>query len=77
MEEQSHHRKIELQSQADLQFLEGNIRRAAKSKIDLHLPLSAAPEGEDALRKRVESEVDAVSLFRPMPSLKRSERKKK
>ena len=64
MEEQSHHRRVELQSPADLQFLEANVRRAARQKIDLHLPPAAAPEGEeDALRRRVEKEVDDVSLL--------------
>jgi kinetochor protein Mis14/NSL1 len=51
----SAHRKIELQSPADLSYLIANVSRAARSKIDTHLPPDAAPEsGEDALRRRVE-----------------------
>ena len=51
----SAHRKIELQSPADLTYLIANVSRAARSKIDTHLPPDAAPEsGEDALRRRVE-----------------------
>ena len=53
------HRKIELQSPADLTYLIANVTRAAREKIDTHLPPDAAPEGEDALRKRVEQLVDA------------------
>jgi hypothetical protein len=51
----SAHRKIELQSPADLTYLIANVSRAARAKIDTHLPPDAAPEsGEDALRRRVE-----------------------
>ena len=51
----SAHRKIELQSPADLSYLIANVSRAARAKIDTHLPPDAAPEsGEDALRRRVE-----------------------
>ncbi|KAI9868453.1 MAG: hypothetical protein M1813_005897 [Trichoglossum hirsutum] len=49
-----HHRKIELQSPEDLRYLIDNVSRRAREKIDLNLPPSAAPEGEDALRRRVE-----------------------
>ncbi|KAK5295726.1 hypothetical protein LTR16_000709, partial [Cryomyces antarcticus] len=52
------HRKIELQSPSDLSYLVQNVSRAARQKIDLHLPPSAAPEGEDALRRRVEELVE-------------------
>lgn len=53
------HRRIELQSPADLLYLRSNASRAARQKIDLHFPPSAAPElGEDAMRKRVEELVD-------------------
>lgn len=54
------HRKIELQSPADLTYLIANVTRAAREKIDRHLPPDAAPEGagEDAMRKRVEELVD-------------------
>ncbi|KAF2147282.1 uncharacterized protein K452DRAFT_217512 [Aplosporella prunicola CBS 121167] len=53
------HRRIELQAPADLAYLVANAKRAARQKIDLHLPPSAAPEGgEDVLRRRVEELVD-------------------
>ncbi|KAI7170894.1 hypothetical protein D0869_10205 [Hortaea werneckii] len=52
------HRKIELQSPADLTYLIANVSRAAREKIDKHLPPDAAPEGEDAMRRRVEQLVE-------------------
>ncbi|KAF2835648.1 hypothetical protein M501DRAFT_324567 [Patellaria atrata CBS 101060] len=53
------HRKIELQAPGDLAFLEQNARKAARERIDLHLPPSAAPVGgEDKLRGRVEELVE-------------------
>ena len=53
------HRKVELQSPADLAYLIANVSRAARTKIDTHLPPDAAPEsGEDALRRRVEALVE-------------------
>ncbi|KAK5714533.1 hypothetical protein LTR15_010715 [Elasticomyces elasticus] len=54
------HRKIELQSPADLTYLIANVARAAREKLDKHLPPDAAPEGEDAMRKRVEELVDDI-----------------
>lgn len=36
-----HHRKIELQSHADLTYLQSNLAQAAREKLDLHFPLSA------------------------------------
>ncbi|KAE9369517.1 hypothetical protein N431DRAFT_307864, partial [Stipitochalara longipes BDJ] len=45
------HRKIELQSPDDLQYLVSNIRRAANEKIDKDLP---PIEGEDKMRECVE-----------------------
>ena len=48
------HRRIELQSPQALTYLIANVSRAARTKIDTHLPPDAAPEGEDAMRKRVE-----------------------
>jgi kinetochor protein Mis14/NSL1 len=56
------HRKIELQSPDDLTFLMDNVSRLARDRIDLHLPPSAAPEGEDALRRRVEELVQEVTV---------------
>ena len=60
------HRKIELQSPADLNFLKANATRAAREKIDLHFPPSAAPTtGDDAMKKRVEELVDQVCIANP------------
>ena len=59
---ESAHRKIELQSPLDLQYLIANVQRAAREKLDRHLPPDAAPQGEDAMRKRVEELVDEVGF---------------
>ena len=62
------HRKIELQSPEDLQYLVSNIRRAANEKIDKDLP---PIEGEDKMRRRVEELVHDVRgslLLPPMSS---------
>ncbi|KAF2495294.1 hypothetical protein BU16DRAFT_618134 [Lophium mytilinum] len=66
----AHHRRIELQSPLDLSHLQTAISSAAAAKIDLHLPPSAAPLGEDALRANVEARVaqfvdDTWRLCRP------------
>lgn len=37
----AHHRKIELQSHGDLTYLQRNLAKAAREKLDLHFPLSA------------------------------------
>jgi len=59
------HRKIELQAPADLTYLIANLSRAAREKLDKHLPPDAVPEGgEDAMRKRVEELVDEVRAVR-------------
>lgn len=58
----SEFRKVELQSPADLQYLEATAKRAAREKIDRALPPSAAANGSsgegDVLRRRVEELVD-------------------
>jgi kinetochor protein Mis14/NSL1 len=54
------HRKIELQSPDDLQYLVSNIRRAANQKIDKDWP---PIEGEDKIRERVEELVHSVCLL--------------
>ncbi|XPS97011.1 hypothetical protein M3J09_006255 [Ascochyta lentis] len=59
---QSEHRKIELQAPGDLSYLTTQIRAAARSKLDLHLP--AQPSDADALaaddlRAQTETLVDA------------------
>lgn len=67
------HRRVELQSPADLQHIRANASRAARAKIDLHFPPRAAtapttstddavavpPTDDDPLRKRVEELVQA------------------
>ena len=58
----AHHRKIDLQSASDLTYLLNNIKAAAKEKLDLAIPPSAAPEGEDAYRSKVEELVQDVRL---------------
>ena len=60
MEIESAHRRIELQSPADLHYLRSNARRAAKRIIDQSLPPAAAPDAgeEDELRRDVEGLVD-------------------
>lgn len=56
----STHRKIELQSPADLTYLHANATLAAREKLDLHFPPSAAPEdNNDTMKSRVEEMVDA------------------
>lgn len=55
----SEHRKIDLQSPADLTYIHNHISRAARDKIDRALPPAAAPQGEDdKLRRRVEELVE-------------------
>ena len=53
----SEFRKVELQSSADLQHLIETAKRAARQKIDLAFPQSAASH-DDELRRRVETLVD-------------------
>jgi kinetochor protein Mis14/NSL1 len=56
---ESEHRKIELQSPADLTFLTTQLRTAARRKLDLHLPPVSDTSEPDELRKTVEELVDA------------------
>ena len=58
----AHYRKILLQSPSDLTYLLNNIKAAAQQKIDLAIPPSAAPKGEDAYRSKVEELVQEVTL---------------
>ncbi|OJJ99228.1 hypothetical protein ASPACDRAFT_1856797 [Aspergillus aculeatus ATCC 16872] len=59
----SHHRKIELQSPADLTYLYGNTVALSRQKLDLHLPPSANPnDGPDPMRERVRELVDEYIL---------------
>ncbi|KAF2028772.1 hypothetical protein EK21DRAFT_69150 [Setomelanomma holmii] len=56
---ESEHRKIELQSPADLTFLTTQLRTAARRKLDLHLPPVSDTSEPDELRRHVEELVDA------------------
>jgi kinetochor protein Mis14/NSL1 len=56
---ESQHRKIELQSPADLTFLTNQLRTAARQKLDLHLPPVSDTSEPDELRRNVEDLVDA------------------
>ncbi|RAL10899.1 uncharacterized protein BO97DRAFT_406670 [Aspergillus homomorphus CBS 101889] len=60
----THHRKIELQSPADLTYLYGNTVALSRQKLDLHLPPSANPttDGPDPMRERVRELVDEYIL---------------
>ncbi|BDD56812.1 hypothetical protein MPDQ_005666 [Monascus purpureus] len=55
-----HHRKIELQSPADLLYLHTNAVALSRRKLDLHLPPSATNDGNepDPMRERVKELVD-------------------
>ncbi|KAI9707119.1 MAG: hypothetical protein M1836_000079 [Candelina mexicana] len=53
----SGHRKIELQSPLDLTYLQSNISRSARAKLDLNLPPLQSSD-EDKLRTKVEELVD-------------------
>ncbi|KAN0073078.1 Kinetochore protein Mis14 like domain containing protein [Elaphomyces granulatus] len=55
-----HHRKIELQSPADLTYLYANTVALARQKLDLHLPSSASndPNTPDPMRERVRELTD-------------------
>ena len=58
------HRKVELQSPADLSYIIANVTQEARKKLDRHLPPDATLESDDAMRKRVEQLVDDVCLHR-------------
>ncbi|KAL5392853.1 hypothetical protein DPSP01_000549 [Paraphaeosphaeria sporulosa] len=53
------HRKIELQSPADLSHLTTQLRTLARQKLDLHLPPQPDTSTPDDLRAQVEGLVDA------------------
>ncbi|KAK2873731.1 hypothetical protein FQN49_002129 [Arthroderma sp. PD_2] len=55
--QEPHHRKIELQSTADLSYLYTNTLTVAREKIDLHFPPSANDDS-DPMKERVRSLVD-------------------
>lgn len=68
-----HHRKIDLQSPADLTYLHANIKLSAQQKLDLAIPVSAAPANEpDTFRPQVQQLVQdyiAQTLTLALPSL--------
>jgi kinetochor protein Mis14/NSL1 len=56
-----HHRKIDLQSPLDLEYLSATINEAAQKKIDLHLPPNAQPSDDaDSFQARVNELVHQV-----------------
>ncbi|EZG01597.1 hypothetical protein H106_08239 [Trichophyton rubrum CBS 735.88] len=55
--QEPHHRKIELQSTADLSYLYTNTLTVAREKLDLHFPPSANDDS-DSMKERVRSLVD-------------------
>lgn len=56
------HRRIELQSPADLTYLHANTVSLSRQKLDLHLPPSATGDDEpDPMRERVRELVDEVN----------------
>ncbi|MCJ1424634.1 hypothetical protein MMC29_002522 [Sticta canariensis] len=63
-----HHRKIDLQSPADLTYLLNNMKNAAQQKLDLAIP----PQGEDAFRTKVQELVQEYitqTLTLALPSI--------
>lgn len=68
-----HHRRIDLQSPADLTYLHNNIKHAAQQKIDLAIPPSATPANEpDTFRPQVQQLVNdyiTQTLNLALPSL--------
>ncbi|KAL8970478.1 MAG: hypothetical protein Q9197_003789 [Variospora fuerteventurae] len=68
-----HHRKIDLQSPADLTYLQTNIQLSAQQKLELAIPASANPAGaSDAFRPQVQRLVQdyiAQTLSLALPSL--------
>ncbi|EEP82017.1 predicted protein [Uncinocarpus reesii 1704] len=53
-----HHRKIELQSTADLAYLYTNTLNLSRQKLDLHFPPSANNDADDPMKARVRELVD-------------------
>lgn len=69
METTAAHRKIELQTPADLSYLIANVRRAARERIDEAFPPVNRDDGEDdELRVRIEALVEEVCHPAPVRS---------
>ncbi|KAL9024094.1 MAG: hypothetical protein Q9196_006767, partial [Gyalolechia fulgens] len=69
-----HHRKIDLQSPADLAYLHTNIKLSAQEKLDLAIPAVVVPAatGPDTFRPQVQQLVQdyvAQTLTLALPSL--------
>ncbi|KAL8774990.1 MAG: hypothetical protein Q9209_000469 [Squamulea sp. 1 TL-2023] len=68
-----HHRKIDLQSPADLTYLHTNIKHSAQQKLDLAIPPSANPTNEpDTFRPQVQQLIQEYiksTLTLALPSL--------
>ncbi|KAL8693166.1 MAG: hypothetical protein Q9218_001948 [Villophora microphyllina] len=68
-----HHRRIDLQSPADLVYLHNNIKTSAQQKLDLAIPISAIPANEsDTFRPQVQQLVEdyiTQTLSLALPSL--------
>lgn len=67
-----HHRKIELQSPADLSYLYTNTLAVSRQKLDLHFPPSANNDSNndpDPMKERVRELVDEVCTYLPNRSL--------
>ncbi|KAL8694262.1 MAG: hypothetical protein Q9224_003599, partial [Gallowayella concinna] len=68
-----HHRRIDLQSPADLSYLHTNIKHSAQQKLDLAIPPSANPATEpDSFRPQVQKliqEYITQTLTLALPSL--------
>lgn len=68
-----HHRRIDLQSPADLTYLQSNIKLSAQQKLDIAIPASATPANEsDTFRPRVQQLVQdyiTQTLSLALPSL--------
>ncbi|KAI4278978.1 MAG: hypothetical protein LQ337_000585 [Flavoplaca oasis] len=70
----SHHRKIDLQSPADLTYLHSNIKHSAQQKLDLAIPASAIPANDpnDSFRPQVQQLIQdyiTQTLTLALPSL--------
>ncbi|KAL9637546.1 MAG: hypothetical protein Q9204_001835 [Flavoplaca sp. TL-2023a] len=70
----SHHRKIDLQSPADLTYLHTNIKHSAQQKLDLAIPASATPANDpnDSFRPQVQQLIQdyiTQTLTLALPSL--------
>ncbi|EAS36596.3 kinetochor protein Mis14/NSL1 [Coccidioides immitis RS] len=67
-----HHRKIELQSTADLAYLYTNALNLSRQKLDLHFPPSANNDSDDPMKARVRGLVDefiAKTFTSAIPSI--------